>query len=516
MSQAGRFSPGGGPVAPSVLTLTGNTGGAVGPDGGGNIDVVGSGTISVAGNAGTNTLTISNSGAVASSFPTDVGTAVPSAGALTIAGGNNIGTVGVGSTVTIHLDGTTNHALQVGSATGALTSLAVALDGQIPIGSTGLDPVIANLTAGSGINITNGAGSITIASTVTGGIQTINGNVGSVTGTTVTLTTGASNANGTALFTGVGTTMTMTFDDVNDNLGLGTNAALFATANVASSNIAIGADTLAAVTFSGDNNLAIGVSAGESVLSGANNAFIGGTSGQDVTVGSFNVALGFNTINNLTTGNRNIVIGESSGNNYTSNESSNILIGWQLSGTAAESNVLRVGKATGTGDGELNKAFICGIDGVNVGSVAKVVTMASNQLGTATITAGTGISVTPGANTITIAATASGFTWTEVTGTSQAMAVNNGYILNNVGLVTATLPATAAVGDVVRIAGKGAGGWLLAQNASQTIFFGSSTTTPGVGGSLASTNRRDCIELICVTANNDWDVLSVQGNLTVV
>ena len=135
----------------------------------------------------------------------------------------------------------------------------------------------------------------------------------------------------------------------------------------------------------------------------------------------------------------------------------------------------------------------------------------------ATITAGSGISVTNAAGSITIAATGgSGFTWTEVTGTSQAMAVNNGYIANNAGLVTLTLPATAAVGDVVRVTGKGAGGWLIAQNSGQTIYFGTSTTTPGVGGSLASTQRRDGVELVCVTANNDWNVLSAQGNLTVV
>ena len=42
-----------------IETLTGNTGGAVGPDGADNINVVGSGSITIAGNAGTNTLTAS-------------------------------------------------------------------------------------------------------------------------------------------------------------------------------------------------------------------------------------------------------------------------------------------------------------------------------------------------------------------------------------------------------------------------------------------------------------------------
>lgn len=43
-----------------ILTITGNTGGAVGADGSNNINVIGGGAISVAGSPGTNTLTISS------------------------------------------------------------------------------------------------------------------------------------------------------------------------------------------------------------------------------------------------------------------------------------------------------------------------------------------------------------------------------------------------------------------------------------------------------------------------
>lgn len=47
-----------------------------------------------------------------------------------------------------------------------------------------------------------------------------------------------------------------------------------------------------------------------------------------------------------------------------------------------------------------------------------------------------------------------GVSYTEVTGTSQSIAVNTGYILNNAVLVTATLPSTSAVGNIVRVVGK--------------------------------------------------------------
>ncbi len=109
----------------------------------------------------------------------------------------------------------------------------------------------------------------------------------------------------------------------------------------------------------------------------------------------------------------------------------------------------------------------------------------------------------------------SSFTWTEVTGASQSAAVNNGYITNNAGLVTVTLPTTAAIGDIVEVGGKGAGGWRIAQNASQLIHFGSSVTTTGTGGRLDSTNRYDTVKIICITANNEWLVTSSIGNITV-
>ena len=112
--------------------------------------------------------------------------------------------------------------------------------------------------------------------------------------------------------------------------------------------------------------------------------------------------------------------------------------------------------------------------------------------------------------------TSSGMTWTDVTGTSQAAAINNGYIANNVALVTVTIPTTAAVGDVVRVVGYGAGGWKVAQNASEIIHFLSIDTTTGAGGSLASTNHYDAVELICVVANTEWAVISSVGNITIV
>lgn len=91
----------------AVSTLTGNTGGPVGPLIG-NINIVGSGGVNVAGNPGTSTLTITAAGSVATSYVEDSGSAIPSGNILNIVGGTGIVTSGSGNTVTIAATGTTN------------------------------------------------------------------------------------------------------------------------------------------------------------------------------------------------------------------------------------------------------------------------------------------------------------------------------------------------------------------------------------------------------------------------
>jgi photosystem II stability/assembly factor-like uncharacterized protein len=59
--------------------------------------------------------------------------------------------------------------------------------------------------------------------------------------------------------------------------------------------------------------------------------------------------------------------------------------------------------------------------------------------------------------------------WVDVAGTSQQAQSNTGYLADNAARVTITLPASPAIGDLVRISGAGAGGWTIAQNAGQTV-----------------------------------------------
>jgi len=104
----------------------------------------------------------------------------------------------------------------------------------------------------------------------------------------------------------------------------------------------------------------------------------------------------------------------------------------------------------------------------------------------------------------------------EVTGTSQQAVIRTRYIANNAALVTVTLPATAAVGDFVEVEGYGAGGWQIAQNASQSIRFLGVVSTTGITGYIASTTQYDSVHLRCVVASTGWEVINAVGELDVI
>ncbi len=135
----------------------------------------------------------------------------------------------------------------------------------------------------------------------------------------------------------------------------------------------------------------------------------------------------------------------------------------------------------------------------------------------ATLSGGTGVSIVNGAGSITINAGGGGLTWIDVTGAAASGAVNTGYIADNAGLVTLTLPALAAQGTVIAIVGgvSGTGGWKIAQNAGQNLQIGKLSSTSGVTGFLASTNQYDAVYLLCVVANTTWVTLNSVGNITV-
>jgi photosystem II stability/assembly factor-like uncharacterized protein len=84
----------------------------------------------------------------------------------------------------------------------------------------------------------------------------------------------------------------------------------------------------------------------------------------------------------------------------------------------------------------------------------------------------------------------------DVTGTSVVAASNTSYLADNGGTVTVTLPASPAVGDLVRVSGAGKGGWQIAQGAGQSVYVGFANTAWSFG-----------------PANNfSWNTLGTSGN----
>lgn len=349
--------------------------------------------------------------------------------------------------------------------------------------------------------------------------------------------------NATPQFVLGGSTETIDFNLVNLVLGsslpvlaagtnnVGIGAAVMATLTSGIQNVGIGTSSTHAIT-SGQANTMVGYSSGNKLTSGNNNTLIGSSAGTSLTTGTSNTAVGTlslfsyttgatnqgsntaigeNSLSTLTTGVNNtglgvnaaaslqtgtdsISIGFNAASSYSTNESSNICIG--NIGTVADSNKIRIG-TQGSSAGQQNATFIAGIVGVTTSnSQAVTIDSTTGQLG--------------------VTAIGSGFTWNDVTGTSASMAVSNGYLSDNAGLVTLTLPATAVQFSTIKVSGYGAGGWIIAQNANQQIINGILSSTVGVTGSLASTNRYDAVELLATVggASTIWKVQNGVGNIT--
>lgn len=361
-----------------------------------------------------------------------------------------------------------NHSVLVGAGTSAITSLTAATNGQVLIGSTGADPVFNSMAQpAAGLTITGGAGSVTFAL------------ADDLAAVEALSTTGLATRTGTSAWT----TRTITAGSAAVTVTNGDGVSGNPTIDVSLSNIDINSLTGYPLTVAH-----------------------GGTSA--TTLGNHSVLVGAGTsaITSLTAATNGQVLIGSTGADPVFNSMAQPAAGLTITGGA--------GSVTFALADDLAAIEALSTTGLAVRTGTSTWTTRSVVAGSTKITVTNGDGV---AGNITIDA-AEGVTWTEVTGTSATIAVNSGVIANNASLVTLTLPTSSNQGDEIRVTGKGAGGWLIAQNSGQQIQFIKSvtSTTTGVGGSLASTNQFDSIHLVCVTANNIWNVLSCVGNITVV
>ena len=108
--------------------------------------------------SGTGAVTISNTGVTSITGTANQITASASTGAVTLSLPASV------TTTNLTLSGLTANTLVYANASKQLTSVALT-NGQLLIGSTGSAPVAATITAGTGISVSNGAGTITIGNT---------------------------------------------------------------------------------------------------------------------------------------------------------------------------------------------------------------------------------------------------------------------------------------------------------------------------------------------------------------
>lgn len=468
------------------------------------------GSIAITG--GANTLNFETGGTVLTRFSTDAGIATPALGNVNMLGGDNIHSSASGSSVTFDLDTnltamgsiTTNSggSLRTGTTAGNTTILAAYnntsstyttfatltanlvptfdLASATTIGSAyiyragGTDVAIAD--GGTGISTIPTDGQILIGKTATNDYNL----------TTLTPGSGIGIANGSGTITiSAGATVPTTFaaDSGTATPALnsitiagGTNITTSAAGSTVTANLDADLVSISSITTSAGGSLRTGTSAGNTTLLEA----------YDVD-GTTYIPFATLTANNTPT--MDLASGVTIGSSYI----------YRAGGTDVAITDGGTGLSTTPTDGQL----LIGNTGTNSYSLA-------------TLTQGANITITNAAGAITIAAGAGGITWSEVTDAAFTIAADNGYICNRGTLVTATLPATCALGKTFRLAGKGAGLWTIAQNAGQTIHHGPYATTVGVGGSLTPLNQYDCIEILCTVADTTFTVISSTGNFTIV
>lgn len=512
MSQFYLETPAGG--VPTVMFDLPDTN-QVAPDGDGVIFFTESAGIDIT-NTAANTINfafdITEVGTIADTFISDSGSAQPSSNNLNIVGGEGIDTSGATDTITIageDASDTNKGIASFVSADFSVSSGAVSLVDTVvksvssDSGSATPSSHAFTIAGGSGIDTSGSGSTITVA--LTGGGTAVQSYTVDTNSPVTPNGSGVVTLTGSSIFTD-GTTA----NQVDFNVQATANTFIYG--GGANTNVS----ELGPLT---NGQLIIGQTAGAPAA-----ATLTEGTGIDITNGANSITIAFDITEVATIAD---TFSTDSGSAQPALNTLNIVGGEGIDTSGATDTVTISGEdASDTNKGIAS--FVSADFSVSSGAVSladTVVKSVSSDSGSATpashafsIVGDNGISTSASGSTVTIDGSGvggGGITWNEVTGTSQTAAVDNGYYTNNASLVTVTLPDTAAAGSVVRVAGKGAGGWRVAQNASEVIHFLDTDTTTGTGGRLDSTGQYDAVELLCIVADTEWSVISSMGNITV-
>ena len=129
------------------------------------------------------------------------------------------------------------------------------------------------------------------------------------------------------------------------------------------SNVALGVSAL--LNIQSSNNVSAGQSSMQSATSSSNNVSIGSLAMFGESSGSNNTVVGHIGMRFTSGANNNVVLGYQAGTGYTGTESSNIVIGSDVLGTAGDNNWVRIGNQ-GSGTSQQDKCAIAGIFGATV------------------------------------------------------------------------------------------------------------------------------------------------------
>lgn len=125
----------------------------------------------------------------------------------------------------------------------------------------------------------------------------------------------------------------------------------------------------------------------------------------------------------------------------------------------------------------------------------------------ANLTAATGVKITNGSNTISIAATGMGLNWSESSGSFTAV-IGHGYFSTTAAVIT--LPASPAVGDCVAIACDTNGLVTITANTGQMLRVGK--VLSAVAGTSASSSIGDTLYFVFKETDSTWFATSIIGN----